>query len=1081
MSIGFHRTRLWSWCVTALSLLVLSIGMDINMARATMIIKPKPGVFVAVADYSFYNYKDYSHCNLKDDAHQVKKILDLSKISAQDFADIGTVKISLFMQTIGGFDETFDVIVNNHINTFTTAELSSTGWGWFNTRLAINWFDFPIEMNQLKHGLNEIIIRLNLDSEANDDRLVIGIDIFEDQGCSFRSVDGGTSWQQRPLNNSNCAGEYMVRMVLVTKDVELDNLSFSHEDFPFLPRLDMCPEVKPLLSPKEVSPQLVQTKNSDIFENGAMRVVFHHREGFFLHELVHKSMQENALKETVKENLFSLEVEGRHLTGRDFTVVRKEVLVSNPEQIAVVYDLSHDQAELTGHFRVTMDRSSELQLGFSIRNRADRNRIIKSAFPVLGGIGWSKGYIKDRYLYPYSTGIVLNHPARYISGYGGGHTYFQQMASFCPWLGGGLFLRVNDQSGEYKILHLLKADEQENDPTFTINPVKVDESNGRAPKGLIFWNPFRETLGTSMAFSYWGRDMKANERWQFATATVGIMNGDWRVAMESYKRWFEGFSHKNRYPNKLTAVFNYDSTGPEWGFRGPGDQESYNTDPTQWGHKVMEHVEDDFMTKLVGGLEHSGYWEHDEVTDEYMTEHKATAAKYGITHKLWPDRHGMLEGKHVLWGAQGDYGLRGYNERWGGLTTFRKYISELKSKGYVTTFYLNKAEAAFSSIIGRERGPEWAVMWPEGNYYWPYYDWQMCTDNPKWRDYLAAACARVIEETGGDGVRIDEMGGASRICLNPNHPHTFARWEHYNELQAQSEEARQIRQAMDNVDPTSVLLTESQGIDILGQYLDASLCYDLTEQPFTSHVAGNWEGFVGLNINRFYFPRHKVFDYQISEKHPEWRFFNATGAFNREYCYREHERQILKDNADAIGSLNPEPMLRSMVPLVYVNRFSTTNKTVYTIYNAGTSTVQKNLIAIVPIDNFHFVDLYRYSEVRTIFRDGHVIVALDLEPRAVSCIAYLPVCMELGLQYPNLKVRLRKDLVDASIKLVNQDGEILSEGQLQNGECLLPFPPDSGKTICKLYQGTYLVDAMPCSTTIPSSSKSSAVNPTLPD
>ena len=73
--------------------------------------------------------------------------------------------------------------------------------------------------------------------------------------------------------------------------------------------------------------------------------------------------------------------------------------------------------------------------------------------------------------------------------------------------------------------------------------------------------------------------------------------------------------------------------------------------------------------------------------------------------------------------------------------------------------------------------------------------------------------------------------GASRICLNKKHPHTFARWRHYNELQAQSDAARQVRQAMDAVNRDSVLLTESIGFDVLGQYVDGSLRYDLTEQP----------------------------------------------------------------------------------------------------------------------------------------------------------------------------------------------------------------------------------------------------------
>ena len=37
------------------------------------------------------------------------------------------------------------------------------------------------------------------------------------------------------------------------------------------------------------------------------------------------------------------------------------------------------------------------------------------------------------------------------------------------------------------------------------------------------------------------------------------------------------------------------------------------------------------------------------------------------------------------------------------------------------------------------------------------------------------------------------------------------------------------------------------------------------------------------------------------------------------------ERQILKNNTNAIGSLNLEPMIRSMIPLFYVNWFPTKN------------------------------------------------------------------------------------------------------------------------------------------------------------
>ena len=1045
--------------------LLLGTG-DPCLARPATLVRPQPDVIVAAADYSFYSYTDYSHVRLETDAHRVKKVLDLSEIPEAEFAAIQSSTVSIFMYVEDGkgdgLDGQFNVVVNGHENTFPTEDLVSTGWGWFHTRLAITWFDVEIPVEQLVRGPNEIVVHLPPGAE-DDDRLIMGIDIFEDQGCSALSADGGATWQARPLSEGRYrfSGEYMIRLVLVGEGADPANLEFSHEDFPVLPGIDMCPEIKPLPEPPKSSPRLTEGEGADLFENGAMAVEIGHANGLALTRLDHASMGVSAFGEETRERIFVLEVGDQRLTASDFTVDWRGVLLSDADKVSVVYDISHAGASLVGRFRVTMDRSAELLLGLSIQNRSEQNQVVKAAFPVLSGVGWSEGFTGDRFLYPFGTGIVLSHPARLRSGYGGGKTCFQTMASYCPDLGGGLYLRVNDQSGEYKILHMLKADANESDPTFKIDPILVDAFHGRAPHELILWEPFEEVLGTSMAFSYFGRDLAPDEQWRFANATIGVMNGDWHVAMSAYQKWFEGFSHKNKYPNKLTDAFNYDSTGPEWGYRGPGDKEAYNTDPTQWGHKAMGHVADDFMTKIVDGLEHSGYWEHEEITDEILAEHQATAAKYGLTHKLFPDRYGMLEGKNVLWGNQGDYGLTGYNERWGGLPAFREYIAELKSRGYIPTFYINKAEAHFGSVMGKAHGPDWATMYPEGHYFWPYYDWQMCMDHQPWRAYLAQTCARIIEETGGDGVRIDEMGGASRICLNRKHPHTFARWRHYNELQAQSDAARQVRQAMDAVNPDSVLLTESLGIDVLGQYIDGCLLYDLTEQPFTSHVAANWEGFVGINIYRFYFPRHKLFDYQIWEKHPEWRLFNATGAFNREWCYREHERQMLKDNADAFGSLKPEPMIRSRIPRVYVNRFPAKYKTVYTVYNAGNAPAKGALMPVAAKKGAHLVDLYRYREIATTEEDGRSIVQIDLPPRTVTCIAHLPRLMDVTRQGAKVSVRTSKEIDDATVRVTDREGAPVAEETIRGKTCELELPTDAGALICKLYHGKYLVDAHP--------------------
>jgi hypothetical protein len=115
----------------------------VQAVRPATIIEPEPGVFVAVADYSFYNYKDYSHVTQRSAAERIKKILDLTDLSDQDFASIESARVNIFMHAQDdegdGLDGTFQVVVNGQTNTFPTEDLVSTGWGWFDNWLAINW------------------------------------------------------------------------------------------------------------------------------------------------------------------------------------------------------------------------------------------------------------------------------------------------------------------------------------------------------------------------------------------------------------------------------------------------------------------------------------------------------------------------------------------------------------------------------------------------------------------------------------------------------------------------------------------------------------------------------------------------------------------------------------------------------------------------------------------------------------------------------------------------------------------------------------------------------------------------------
>ncbi len=843
-----------------------------------------------------------------------------------------------------------------------------------------------------------------------------------------------------------------------------------------VPAIDLNPPVKAL---PDVAPGkravYRQDRNYDILENGWFRLRLAYATGLSLTDFTHKPMTRNALVRG-QSSLFLLEVDGRRYSSQDFEVTSREGFPARGGH-KVVYHLKHEPTALRAELSFSFDQGPELEIQLALNNFGGDIRKVTAAFPMLTGIGWSDDFSDDWYLYPYMNGVILNLPIKFASAYGGWYVYLQQMVSYSPSAGGGLYMRVNDKTGELKILHFTKSDERQPQPALIFETV-VDEINaGIVKMDARFHDPFPSGPGTHMAFSYQARELKPNEQWVLPTAVLGVMNGDWHVAMESYRNWYESWSHKRPYPTKLTGAFSMEGISAAHTYH---TDEGYSTDMTKPGHIALGHLKPPYWKAPIDLVEHTSYWEWDEVTDQYMDGMSEAAKQYGKKFDLWPDRHGNTQGKHWYWGQQGDYGLRGYNERWGGLPAFRQYLDEMKRKGYVATLYINRGEAALSSIVGKEHGLEWCTVKADGSYLWAG-DWMglMCMNNPLWRRYLADTCHRLISETGADGIRVDVFGAADSTCYSTKHFHTFGTPGQSVDMQAQVEACREIRLAMDKVDPTAVLMSENPGVDAMWQYLDGTLSYDSSESArrlvadaYAGKGGEDWEGFVGLNVNRFYFPRFKVFDYQGlfagpagGGLHPAWRLFNGTGAFNREWTYTQQELQILQENSDAFGTLSPVPMIPTLMPLVYVNRFPADNKTVYTIYNARKDSINGEIFAIDSIRGYHFVDLYNHHDVKTVEKGNKIIVGLTLDSRSVGCLVYLPDVMDISVEDKKVKITTNTLIEDASVKIVDLKGQIITEYEMQGTECNLPLP-DTDRAMCKLYSGKRLVDALPLKKTI---------------
>jgi hypothetical protein len=853
--------------------------------------------------------------------------------------------------------------------------------------------------------------------------------------------------------------------------------------------IDLNPPVLELESPASQAATITSQSGADTLENGWFRMLMETDPGLAVREFHHRPAGASVIESEEGSPLFTLMIDGDRVDSRAFRVASRTEPVSPPGSAFVRYELESDQ-RIHATVEIRADEGPELRISLSLQNTGAAAKDVNVAFPMLTGIAWDSDPTEDHFFYPLLTGILSKSPAVFANAYGGGQAYFQVMASYRPDKGGGLYLNAADQTGEFKIMHLNKANVPDGRTEFGFRTTEEAMRHGRLVRELVFHDPLEAEPGTSMAFTYQQRNLEPDERWFLPTAVLGVCNGDWRQAMEAYRSWFESFAHQRPHPGKLIDRFNLEGTSAAHHFH---NENGYNTDIGQWGHIPIfegEHSRE-YLSSPLDMVEHTSYWEWDVVTDEYLEKHRKTAIEQaGHTNVVTSERSAIMqdgkfafqfphepeirgdpfmEGTRYFWGNQGDYGLQGYNERWGGLPAFRGYLDDMKRLGYVVTLYINVGEAALSSIIGARHGPEWGVIekhedWPEPRYQWPMGAmWGMDMNNPEWREYIAETCRRLTVETGTDGIRIDVMGANNPICYNDRHTHTFGEPNHQVDAQAQLAAARQVRMAVDQVDPDTVLMTENPGFDLIWQYFDGTLSYDLSEWRQILPTFGEVEGFVGINVARFYFPRFKIFDYQVLSKVPEWRIFNATGAFNREWCFSPKELAVMQENADAFGALYPKPMIPTLMPQVYANEFPAGEKTVYTIYNARNEAVEGDLLSLDAKPGTHVVDLLRHAELSTTRKGNQSVLPISLPARKAAIVARLPELAQVEWKRDGGKLHLPKDAKGMTGKLVGDDGTVLAEFPLTGGRQRLDWPAearDQPGLVLKIHRNDRLVDAV---------------------
>ena len=84
--------------------------------------------------------------------------------------------------------------------------------------------------------------------------------------------------------------------------------------------------------------------------------------------------------------------------------------------------------------------------------------------------------------------------------------------------------------------------------------------------------------------------------------------------------------------------------------------------------------------------------------------------------------------------------------------------------------------------------------------------------------------------------------------------------------------------------------------------------------------------------------------------------------------------------------MDVEPMLRTEMNDIFVNRFSSDQNDVYTVYNAGFRTKRGQMIILDKIEGSVFVDEWTNGEITTVDLPGNKVgISFEMDPRSVFC------------------------------------------------------------------------------------------------
>jgi hypothetical protein len=211
---------------------VITLTATAALAVPSLVEEVREGVHVIRDDAGTFGGWSLGVTHMSKPEYKAKKVLDLSNVPPAVWDKVKDVRLSLAIivrdysfkdnPPANGLDEAFEVVVNGTVHRFPT---NCGAKVYMESRVNdMGWFDFPVPKSQLVRGVNEIIVS-KAEGPKYDDYLYLGIDNSRQRGNSWVAFDG-VNWTQDKLTIPGGNGEYMVRLYLLTEDLNF-NLNYT--------------------------------------------------------------------------------------------------------------------------------------------------------------------------------------------------------------------------------------------------------------------------------------------------------------------------------------------------------------------------------------------------------------------------------------------------------------------------------------------------------------------------------------------------------------------------------------------------------------------------------------------------------------------------------------------------------------------------------------------------------------------------------------------------------------------------------------------------------------------------------------